>query len=135
MFFKLIAVGLRPIDRHPTHARPAVEWCAVWSRGLERLVRKDQASSPALHHGENGSSNDMASWRSVMRNKIDELLTAYDEKRISRRELIGALLIASVTAPLAAASQQKPANSGQILGVGIHPHGVHAGVSRRRGLP
>jgi catechol 2,3-dioxygenase-like lactoylglutathione lyase family enzyme len=45
----------------------------------------------------------------MMRNKIDELLTAYEEKRISRRELIGALLIASVAAPRAAASQQKPA--------------------------
>ena len=44
-----------------------------------------------------------------MRNKIDELITAYDEKRISRRELIGALLMASVAAPLAAASQQRPA--------------------------
>ncbi len=28
-----------------------------------------------------------------MRNKIDKLLTAYDERRISRRQLIGALLM------------------------------------------
>jgi hypothetical protein len=28
LFFKLIAVGLRPIDRHPAHARPAVQLCA-----------------------------------------------------------------------------------------------------------
>ncbi len=42
-----------------------------------------------------------------MRDKIDELVTAYDEKRISRRQLIGALLMASAT-PLGA-SQQKPA--------------------------
>ncbi len=45
-----------------------------------------------------------------MLNTIDGLLTAYDEKRISRRQLIGALLMASTTAPLAAgAGQQKPA--------------------------
>ena len=42
-----------------------------------------------------------------MRDKIDELVTAYDEKRISRRQLIGALLMASAT-PLGA-GQQKPA--------------------------
>jgi catechol 2,3-dioxygenase-like lactoylglutathione lyase family enzyme len=42
-----------------------------------------------------------------MHDKIEELVTAYDEKRISRRQLIGALLIASA-AP-AAADQQKPA--------------------------
>ena len=42
-----------------------------------------------------------------MRDKIDELVTVYDEKRISRRQLIGALLMASAT-PLGA-SQQKPA--------------------------
>ena len=42
-----------------------------------------------------------------MLNKIDELITAYDEKRISRRQLISALLMASAT-PLAA-GQQKPA--------------------------
>ena len=42
-----------------------------------------------------------------MRDKIDELVTAYDEKRINRRQLIGALLMASAT-PLGA-SQQKPA--------------------------
>jgi catechol 2,3-dioxygenase-like lactoylglutathione lyase family enzyme len=45
-----------------------------------------------------------------MRDKIDELITAYDEKKISRRQLIGALLMASATSPLAAgAGQQKPA--------------------------
>jgi catechol 2,3-dioxygenase-like lactoylglutathione lyase family enzyme len=44
-----------------------------------------------------------------MRNQIDELLTAYEEKRIGRRQLIGALM-ASMAAPLAAdAGQQKPA--------------------------
>ena len=42
-----------------------------------------------------------------MRDKIDELVTAYDEKRISRRQLIGALLMASATQ--LDASQQKPA--------------------------
>jgi catechol 2,3-dioxygenase-like lactoylglutathione lyase family enzyme len=46
-------------------------------------------------------------WRSVMLDKINELVTAYDEKRIGRRQLIGALLMASAT-PLRA-SQQKPA--------------------------
>ena len=45
-----------------------------------------------------------------MRDKIDELLTAYDDKRISRRHLIGALLMVSATGPLAVdAGQQKPA--------------------------
>jgi catechol 2,3-dioxygenase-like lactoylglutathione lyase family enzyme len=45
-----------------------------------------------------------------MRNAIDKLLTAYEEKRISRRQLISALLIASVTPPLAVdAGQEKPA--------------------------
>jgi catechol 2,3-dioxygenase-like lactoylglutathione lyase family enzyme len=45
-----------------------------------------------------------------MRDKIDKLILAYDEKRISRRQLIGALLMASATSPLAAsAGQQKPA--------------------------
>ena len=45
-----------------------------------------------------------------MRQKIDELVTLYEEKRISRRQLIGALLMASAAAPLAAtAGQQKPA--------------------------
>jgi catechol 2,3-dioxygenase-like lactoylglutathione lyase family enzyme len=44
-----------------------------------------------------------------MRDKIDELLTAYDEKRISRRHLIGALLMASATPLAARAGQQKPA--------------------------
>ena len=42
-----------------------------------------------------------------MEDRIDELITAYDEKRISRRQLIGALLVASVT-PLGA-GQQRPA--------------------------
>ena len=45
-----------------------------------------------------------------MLDKIDELVTMYDDKQISRRQLIGALLIASATAPLAAdAGQQRPA--------------------------
>ena len=44
-----------------------------------------------------------------MQNNIDELITAYDEKRISRRQLIGALLAVSATARLAAGGQQKPA--------------------------
>ena len=45
-----------------------------------------------------------------MPEKIDELLTMYDEKRMSRRQLIGALLLASAAAPPApAAGQQKPA--------------------------
>src|SRR5262245_40813185 len=45
-----------------------------------------------------------------MLDKIDELVTAYDEKRISRRQLIGALLLASASAPLTAgARQEKPA--------------------------
>ena len=45
-----------------------------------------------------------------MRDKIDELITAYDEKKISRRQLMGALLMAAATSPLAAgAGQQKPA--------------------------
>ena len=44
-----------------------------------------------------------------MRDTIDELITAYDEKRIRRRQLIGALLMASVT-PLGA-RQQKPASN------------------------
>ena len=47
-----------------------------------------------------------------MRDKIDELITAYDEKRISRRQLMGALLMAAATAPLSAGTgQQKPAAS------------------------
>ena len=41
-----------------------------------------------------------------MEDRIDELITAYDEKRISRRQLIGALLMASVT-PFGA-GQQRP---------------------------
>jgi catechol 2,3-dioxygenase-like lactoylglutathione lyase family enzyme len=45
-----------------------------------------------------------------MSEKIDELLTMYDEKQISRRQLISALLMASATAPLAAdAGRQNPA--------------------------
>jgi catechol 2,3-dioxygenase-like lactoylglutathione lyase family enzyme len=45
-----------------------------------------------------------------MLEKIDELLMMYDEKQISRRQLLGGLLRASATAPLAAvAGQQKPA--------------------------
>ena len=45
-----------------------------------------------------------------MRDEIDKLIMAYDEKRISRRQLISALLMASATSPLAAsAGQQKPA--------------------------
>jgi catechol 2,3-dioxygenase-like lactoylglutathione lyase family enzyme len=45
-----------------------------------------------------------------MRQTIDELVTMYDEKHISRRQLIGALLMASSAAPLAAsAGQEKPA--------------------------
>ena len=44
-----------------------------------------------------------------MANTIDDLVTLYDEKRISRRQLIGALLMASVTAPpTASAAQQTP---------------------------
>jgi catechol-2,3-dioxygenase len=44
-----------------------------------------------------------------MRENIDELLTMYDEKRISRRQLIRALLLASATAPPAAVlGQQNP---------------------------
>ncbi len=44
-----------------------------------------------------------------MRDEIDELVTAYDEKRISRRQLIGALLMASATPLAVRAGQQKPA--------------------------
>jgi len=45
-----------------------------------------------------------------MRDRIDKLLTAYDDKRITRRQLIGALLMVSATGPLAVdAGQQKPA--------------------------
>jgi len=47
---------------------------------------------------------------------IDELLTMYDENRISRRQLIGALLMASAPAPLVAdAGQQRPGLPGQTL--------------------
>jgi len=46
-------------------------------------------------------------WRSVMHEKVDELIAMYDEKRISRRQLIGALLIVSA-ARAADAGQQKP---------------------------
>jgi catechol 2,3-dioxygenase-like lactoylglutathione lyase family enzyme len=45
-----------------------------------------------------------------MLEKIDELLTMYDKKQISRRQLLGGLLMASATAPLAAVTaQQTPA--------------------------
>ena len=45
-----------------------------------------------------------------MLKKIDELVTMYEENQISRRQLIGALLMALATAPQAAdAGQQKPA--------------------------
>src|SRR5262245_1604696 len=44
-----------------------------------------------------------------MWDKIDELVTAYDEKRISRRQLIGALLMASATPLAGGTGQQKPA--------------------------
>ena len=44
-----------------------------------------------------------------MQDKIDELVTAYDEKRISRRQLIGALLMASATPLGAGVGQEKPA--------------------------
>jgi len=44
---------------------------------------------------------------------IDRLLAMYEERQISRRQLIGALLMASATAPLAAEeAQQKPAVPG-----------------------
>src|SRR5262249_58405241 len=47
----------------------------------------------------------------LMPQTIDELVTMYDEKQISRRQLIGALLMASRTARLAAdAGQEKPAS-------------------------
>jgi catechol 2,3-dioxygenase-like lactoylglutathione lyase family enzyme len=47
----------------------------------------------------------------LMAQTIDELITMYDEKQISRRQLIGALLMASTTARLAAdAGQEKPAS-------------------------
>jgi hypothetical protein len=46
-----------------------------------------------------------------MQDKIDKLLIAYDERRISRRQLIGALLMVSATGALAVdAGQQKPAS-------------------------
>jgi catechol 2,3-dioxygenase-like lactoylglutathione lyase family enzyme len=45
-----------------------------------------------------------------MLEKIDELVTMYDKKQISRRQLLGGLLMASATAPLATlTAQQKPA--------------------------
>ena len=37
---RLIAVGLRPIDRHPTHARPAIPAARSVVQRLERRVRK-----------------------------------------------------------------------------------------------
>jgi catechol 2,3-dioxygenase-like lactoylglutathione lyase family enzyme len=42
-----------------------------------------------------------------MRNTIDELVTAYEEQRLTRRQLIGALMIASTVTPLGA-DQEKP---------------------------
>ena len=42
-----------------------------------------------------------------MGNTIDDLVTLYDEKRISRRQLIGAMLMASATASLAAHDTQQ----------------------------
>lgn len=44
-----------------------------------------------------------------MQNEIDTLVTAYDEKRMSRRQLIGALLAASAAPLSAEGGQQKPA--------------------------
>jgi catechol 2,3-dioxygenase-like lactoylglutathione lyase family enzyme len=44
-----------------------------------------------------------------MQDEIDKLVTAYDEKRISRRQLIGALLVASAAPVGADDGQQKPA--------------------------
>ena len=44
-----------------------------------------------------------------MRDKIDDLITAYDEKRLSRRQLIGALLLVSATSVDAGGGQDKPA--------------------------
>ena len=38
VFFKLIAVGLRPIDRHPTPACAAVYAARRWPSGLERIL-------------------------------------------------------------------------------------------------
>jgi catechol 2,3-dioxygenase-like lactoylglutathione lyase family enzyme len=47
-----------------------------------------------------------------MRDKIDELITAYEQKRISRRELIGALLTTAAASSLAAGEgQEKPATN------------------------
>jgi catechol 2,3-dioxygenase-like lactoylglutathione lyase family enzyme len=45
-----------------------------------------------------------------MQDKIDELLTMYDEKRISRRQLIGGLLAALATGRLAADEGQQQAS-------------------------
>jgi hypothetical protein len=44
LFFKLSAVGLRPIDRHPTHTRPAVQLCAG-------VVQRPGASGPQTIEG------------------------------------------------------------------------------------
>ena len=45
-----------------------------------------------------------------MRDTINELITAYDEKRLSRRQLIGALLMVSATSAVDAGDgQEKPA--------------------------
>jgi hypothetical protein len=35
LFFRLSAVGLRPIDRHPTHARPVAQLRAGVVRSLD----------------------------------------------------------------------------------------------------
>jgi catechol 2,3-dioxygenase-like lactoylglutathione lyase family enzyme len=52
----------------------------------------------------------------VMSQTIDQLVTMYDEKQISRRQLIGALLMASTSAPLATgAGRQNPALPGPNL--------------------
>jgi catechol 2,3-dioxygenase-like lactoylglutathione lyase family enzyme len=44
-----------------------------------------------------------------MQNEIDKLVTAYDEKRISRRQLIGALMMTSAASLGADGGQEKPA--------------------------
>src|SRR4026209_274195 len=43
----------------------------------------------------------------VMLEKIDELLSMYDNKQISRRQLLGGLLMTSATAPLTAVTAQQ----------------------------
>ena len=44
-----------------------------------------------------------------MQDKIEKLVTAYDEKRINRRQLIAALLMASAAPTRLGAGQEKPA--------------------------